>query len=576
MKLPLANTRDTWRGAAKIAKTNWKILSVTTVAQLAAAGAAVAIPFLVGKLLDQITHGTNSAQVTTYIWAFAALVLIQLVCTFVGEYAGQIFGERSFHTLRTNLMRDLLKLPLGTVENAGTGDMLGRITKDIDRIDFFFRRGLGAMLSLLATVIVTYVLAFWTSPLLAPVLFLPLLGMWPLGRWYFPKAIPAYQAGSAMWAEVNGQISENAEQAEHLESLGLVPLRNRRLRHSLTTIFNNERYTAWLRFWLLGVTQLNVLFPLLAVIGWGGYLKSHGLVSTGELTTIFLYVLTLRYPIDESTFWIDQIQYAQTSLSRILGVGTVPADRAPSVTSVTGKAWEMQDLRFRYGNGPEVLKGLDLRLEPGETLAIVGTSGAGKSTLARLLAGIDLPTGGTLTVGDVAIGDLAEDALHKQVALLTQEHHIFDATLAQNLQLAAPDATEEELMSALEAVGATWVRDLPDGLETNLGASQVHLSPSQAQQVALARLVLMDPHTLILDEATSMMDPNSARDIEHALGQVLQGRTVVMIAHRLFTAQDADRICVMEDGQIAELGTHDELVAAGGRYAHLWEAWTAQ
>ena len=191
-----------------------------------------------------------------------------------------------------------------------------------------------------------------------------------------------------------------------------------------------------------------------------------------------------------------------------------------------------------------------------------------------MLAGIHPPTGGTVTVGGVPLVDLPLADLRGHVALVTQEHHVFVGTIADNLRLARAQADDDELARALEATGAWgWVSDLPAGIETAVGSGGAVLTPAQAQQIALARLVLLDPHTLVLDEATSLLDPRAARDLERSLSAVLAGRTVVAIAHRLHTAHDADRVAVVEDGRISEIGSHDELVAATAGYAALWRSW---
>jgi ABC-type multidrug transport system fused ATPase/permease subunit len=223
---------------------------------------------------------------------------------------------------------------------------------------------------------------------------------------------------------------------------------------------------------------------------------------------------------------------------------------------------------------PWVIQGLSFSVRPGELLTIVGPSGAGKSTLGRLIAGIDAPRTGTATVGGAPLTGLPLPELRGHVALVTQEHHVFLGTLRDNVALARPQATDDEVADALAAVDALdWALELPEGLATEVGSGNHTLSSAQAQQVALARLVLADPHTLVLDEATSLIDPRAARHLERSLAAVLDGRTVIAIAHRLFSAHDANRVAVVEDGRITELGSHDELIAAGGPYAALWDSW---
>jgi ABC-type multidrug transport system fused ATPase/permease subunit len=216
-----------------------------------------------------------------------------------------------------------------------------------------------------------------------------------------------------------------------------------------------------------------------------------------------------------------------------------------------------------------VLHGLDLEVRPGERLAVVGPSGAGQVDARRLLAGVHGPRSGTVTLGGVPMLDLPLERLRTEVSLVTQEHHVFVGTLRENLLLAREDATDAQVRAALDAVD--WTYDV--GLDTTVGAGGLALSPAQAQQVALARLVLADPHTLVLDEATSLLDPRAARHLERSLAAVVTGRTVVAIAHRLHTASDADRVAVVEDGRVTELGSHEELLALGGSYAALWASW---
>ncbi len=231
------------------------------------------------------------------------------------------------------------------------------------------------------------------------------------------------------------------------------------------------------------------------------------------------------------------------------------------------------DVHYAYVPGHDVLRGVDLEVRPGERLAVVGPSGAGKTTIGRLLSGADVPGSGRVLVGGVPIDALAPEALRERVVLVDQEHHVFTGTLRENLELAAPGADDERLTAALESVGADWLRDLPEGLDTAVGSGGAALDPARAQQVALARVVLLDPRTVVLDEATSLLDPRTARAAERSLAAVLEGRTVIAIAHRLHTAHDADRVAVVEDGRIVELGPHEKLIDADGAYAALWASW---
>ncbi|MFE4176133.1 ABC transporter ATP-binding protein [Streptomyces sp. NPDC056909] len=343
--------------------------------------------------------------------------------------------------------------------------------------------------------------------------------------------------------------------------------------------------TLSLRTVLFPAVEVSYVVPVVAVLLVGGLLSADagggaagpGAVSLGTVISCALYLTQLSHPLDAVLLWVEQLQSSEASFARVEGLGLAP--RLPRYEGPTPSddRIEVARVSYAYDSGRaaprDVLRGVDLTVRPGERLAVVGPSGAGKSTLGRLLAGVDRPRAGSVTVGTVPVADLGPDELRRQVVLVTQEHHVFIDTVRDNLLIAAPAATDEEIRAALDAVGADWIDELPEGLDTELGAGEVRVDGARAQQLALARVVLADPHILILDEATALLDPATARHAERALAAVLEGRTVIAIAHRLDTARDADRVAVMDDGRLTELGTHDALVAAGGPYAELWRSW---
>ena len=574
MKLPVANGRQILKRIYALLKEHQNILIRVLFLQFGAAIAAVAVPWLMGDITDRIREGTTQRVVGIAILAALALVVAGAFFAYFSELNSRILGERVFAQLREDLVETVTNLPLSTVEEAGTGDLLGRTTRDVSRVQFMVRQGISSIVVLTTTIVVTVVAAIATSPLLSIALILPFMAVVPVMRWYIPRTIPAYRAQASAWARISGTITETIENAETIDAFNLGWKRNRRIDEAIRESWRIERYTAMQRVFLQGSLVFLVTFPVAVVLVLGAWGLGQGLVTEGQVMSVALYAMQIRGPIWEFTYWIDNLQESQAALGRIFGVSLVEPDREPSAEIPEDTHLEAKDVRYAYQAGKDVLHGVNLDLTPGETLAMVGPSGAGKSTFGRMIAGIHPPTAGRVTVGGVNLVDLPEETLQEQVVLVSQEHHVFVGTIADNLRLAREHASDEDIKGALAAVGAgQWVSDLEEGLETKVGAGGMTLTPAQAQQLALARIVLMDPHTLVLDEATSLMDPTAARSLERSLAKVLDGRTVVAIAHRLYTAQDADRVAVLIDGNIAELGSHHELIAHGGEYASLWESW---
>lgn len=574
MKLPVANGRQIMAQLGGLIHSHRGIFTLVLIMQIGSALTGVSIPWIINSALNRISEGTTAAEIGRYIAIALILVAFGAFFAFFAEYLSKVMGERIFAQLREGLVKEVTHLPLSTVEEAGTGDLLGRTTRDVEKVQFMIRNGISAILILTTTIIVTMVAAILMSPILSLAMWLPYIPVVLIMRWYLPRTVPAYKASASAWARMSGTITETVENAETVDALNLESLRNRRIDEAIRETWRLERYTAWQRVFMLFGLVLVVNLPVVVVLALGAHLMRQGIVTNGQVIGVALYAMQIRGPIWNFTFWMDEIQSAQASLARIFGVALVSKDREPTGEHPDDSKMVAENVRYAYREGKDVLHGVNLDLEPGETLAMVGPSGAGKSTFGRMIAGIHPPTGGSVKVGGVNLVDLTEEELQSQVVLVSQEHHVFVGTLADNLRLAQEDATDQQMRDALAAVGAgSWVDDLEDGLETEVGAGGLTLTPAQAQQLALARIVLMDPHTLVLDEATSLMDPTAARSLERSLAKVLDGRTVVAIAHRLYTAQDADRVAVMIDGNVAELGSHDELVGRGGEYAKLWESW---
>ncbi len=576
--LPVASQRTVNRYVAALVSRRRRLVGAMIALHCLATLAGLAAPALIGRLVEAVRDGTTTAYVDRILLLLLAALVAQTVLTRMARYRGFVFGEVTLAELREGFVRDSLALPLGAVEAAGNGELVNRTTRDVDALQWLARHSLPetvvATVQVVLTVGAALLVGWWVA--LPILLGMPLLAA--ALRWYLRRARDGYLREHESYTGIASSLTETAEGARTVEALGLQERRRRRTAHAIAESYTAERYTLWLRTRFFPVFELTVsAIPVAGTMLLGGWLYLRGDVDLGAVTAATLYVQMLSDPMDRLVSVLDELQTGSVSLARILGVREVPDDRTTTDRRPQTEHVRADGVRFAYDGKRDVLHGLDLDLRVGERLAVVGPSGAGKSTLGRLLAGIHPPREGTVTVDDVGLTELPLQELRGHVALVTQENHLFAGTLRDNLALALPeDASEEEIWSALAAVDSDgWVAALPDGLDTRVGSGGRTLTPAQAQQVALARLVLVDPHTLVLDEATSMVDPRAARHLERSLAGVLEGRTVVAIAHRLFSAHDADRVAVVEDGVVTEIGTHDELVAHDGSYAALWRSWQA-
>ena len=574
--LPIADGPELRSHARRLARRHRAGLAgVVTLHGLAAAAGLVG-PALLGSLVQSVGEGTTKAHIDTLVLVLAGFIALQTVLTWLARRMSFVLSELMFAELREDFMRRVLALPLSTVERAGTGDLISRTTADIDSLARTIRFAIPETLIAAVTTTLTVGAAIWVSPPAALTLVAGVPALWIGTRWYLRRAPRGYLWERASYAKLAGIVGETVDGGLTVESLSLNEHRVADVDAQLADAYRAERYTLRLRTFWFPTAEIAYVLPVVAGLLWGGWLVRSGHASIGEVTAVVLYAQQLADPVDRLVSWLDEIQVGAASLARIVGIEAVPPDRTASDREPDGVELSARDVRYAYVVDRDVLHGIDLDLRPGERVAVVGPSGAGKSTLGRLLAGIHPPRTGKVEVGGVRLVELPLETLRREVALVTQEQHVFVGTLADNLRLGRPEASVEELATALSAVDALeWAEALPDGLDTAVGAGGQTLTPPQTQQLALARLVLADPHTLVLDEATSLLDPRAARHLERSLGAVLEGRTVVAIAHRLHTAHDADRVAVVEDGLLREMGTHDELLEDGGAYAALWESWRA-
>lgn len=531
---------------------------------------------LLGHIVDLVVEHRGSGALTVPLVLLIVVALVRGGAAAVGSTLVARLGETVLAAVREQFIERALRLPLERVEAAGSGDLVSRVTSDVSMIAKSVRQALPEFTRSALTIVLTFVglaVLDWRF-LVAALLAMPVQVL--SVRWYLRRAAPVY---------AEHRVATGALQHQLLDSVGGVrTVRAFRLNRAHTALL--EQRSASARDLALGgihivtgfFSRLNLAeyIGLAAMLGAGFLLVDSGSVSIGTATAAALYFHSLFNPVNATLFLIDDAQSAGASFARLVGLSKLPAEQsAPGGTAPADGSVKVSAVSYAYGSGAPVLRKVDLEVRSGERVALVGASGAGKTTLAKVIAGVHEPHGGTISLGGVDAAELGAAGVRRAVTLISQEVHVFAGPLAEDLRLARPEATDEEVRAALDRVGALeWAQALAYGLDTVVGEGGHRLTVTQAQHLALARLVLADPPVAILDEATADAGSAGARVLEEAALRALEGRTGLVVAHRLPQAATADRVVVLDEGRVVETGSHDELVAAGGRYAALWEAWS--
>ncbi|GAA0911631.1 ABC transporter ATP-binding protein [Nonomuraea longicatena] len=558
--LPTATPARTRRAVLEVVRPHRRLAAAGFALLVAATSVGLFTQPLLGWVVDLVAGRRPPAELAVPVALLALVAVTQGGLTAWGLARVARLGETALADLRERFVERVLALPLERVEKAGSGDLTARVTGDVTQVAQAVRSALPALARSLLTIALTLValaLLDWRF-LVAALVAVPV--QVHTARWYVRNAVPLY---------AKQRVATGDQQQRLLDTIGGArTVRGLRAEDEHTDRVT-ERSRAAVELTMRGVRlalrfysrlHLAEYLGLAGVLAAGVLLVRDGSASIGTATAAALYFHSLFGPVNTALALLDDAQSATASLSRLVGV----ADLTPPQERGTGGAAEgvrVRGLHHAYEPGRPVLHDVDLDIEPGERVALVGASGAGKTTLAKLVAGVHRPTAGVVVAAD-------------GVAMVTQEVHVFAGALADDLRLARPEAEDGELHAALATVDALdWVRALPDGLATVVGEGGHRLTGAQRQQLALARLVLADPAVAVLDEATAEAGSSGARALERAIERALDGRTALIVAHRLTQAASADRVVVMDGGRVVEHGPHDRLRTAGGGYAAHWAAW---
>lgn len=579
--LPVATGAMTRRWLTTALRERRSALVRIAVAALIAGIAAVAPALALGVLVDEVSDDGRLSVLLPIAAIAAGAALLGGVAAGFSMYVIAALGSDLLAQLREAVVRTALRLPADTMEKSGRGDLLSRVSNDVAAVS-------KAVSTVLPTVVISAVLAAVSIITMAGLdwrlgvagaIAIPLYGL--ALHWYLPRSTPRYSAERRAVAERSQVLVERIVGARTLHAYGIEEREIARIDAASAAArdISIAAFTLFTR--LVGRVNRAEFIGLASILVVGFILVEDGAVTVGATTAAALLFHRLFNPIGMILYSFADLQLAAAGLTRLVGVAQDDTAHATD-SSVAGavpadSALELRDVHFGYDPGHPVLRGVNLRIEPGTSVALVGPSGAGKSTLAAIAAGTYPPTSGSATVGGLDLHSLPYRTVRQHVVVLSQDVHVFAGTVTDDLQLAKPGADVGQIRTALAGVGALeWAEKLPQGLDTVVGEGGHELTDAQAQQLALARLMLIDPPIAVLDEATAEAGSLGARDLDRSAAAATAGRTTLIVAHRLSQAVACDRVVVMDRGVLVQQGTPSELLATPGPFAQLWTAWNIQ
>ena len=554
-----------------------KLLAAAGVAMVGATVVSLAAPLLTKIAIDRGIRRHDLHAIDVVALVYVVLVFLRPLCERVVVLCSARAGERFLGDLRVAAYEKLQELSMPFFEQTRAGVLVSRLTNDVQTLTTFTRLVLVEVVGSVLLFVVTLVILVTLSPLLSLVMLVSVPILIVSSLRYGRRSRPAFLALRDTVADTMSSLQEGLAGVRVVQSFS-----RESDRYASYRLRSRAQVSAWQRISLVNIGFFPVIafaqsLALAAVLVVGGYLQRHGRVSVGTIVAFALYLISLFDPVARLGDWFSEFQSGRAALTKIVSLLDTPVTVVGGYSALPADgALAAESLTFSYPEGPPAVVDVTLSIVAGEHLALVGATGAGKSTLAKLLVRAYDPDEGVVTFGGADLRSAPLDDLRRRIVFVPQEGHLFSGTIADNVRLARPDASDDAVREAMRAIGALdRFEALPDGLGTDVRSRGVRLSSGERQLVSIARVALVDPAVIVLDEATSSLDPQTEAAVEKALAAISRDRTVITIAHRLSTAERADRVAVMEHGKLVEIASHDDLVANGDRYARLWASWQA-